>query len=51
MYKHFKMEGLHTIQQLLRHNNYITKADLSDFYMQFLIGQANRRFMRFMWRV
>ena len=48
-YEHFKMEGLYTIQQLLRCNDYITKVDLSDFYMHFLIGQADRRYMRFMW--
>jgi len=48
-YEHFKMEGLHTIQQLIRRNDYITKVDLSDFYMHFLIGKADRRYMRFMW--
>ena len=48
-YEHFKMEGLHTIQQLIRRNDYITKVDLTDFYMHFLIGKADRRYMRFMW--
>ena len=48
-YEHFKMEGLHTIQQLICCNNLITKADLSDFYMHFLIGHADRRYMQFMW--
>ena len=37
------------IQQLIRHNHYITKVDPSEFYMHFLIGKANRRYMRFMW--
>ena len=41
------MERLHTIHQLLCRNDYITKVDLSDFYMHFLIGQADRRYMRF----
>ena len=27
----------------------ITKVDLSDFYMHFLIGHADRMYMRFMW--
>ncbi len=27
----------------------ITKVDLSDFYMHFWIGHANRRYMQFMW--
>ena len=35
LYEHFKMEGLHTIHQLIRRNNLITKVDLSDFYMHF----------------
>ena len=43
------MEGLHTVQQLICRNNLITKIDLSDFYMHFLIGKADRRYMRFMW--
>ena len=48
-YKHFKMGRLHTIQQLIRRNDLITKVDLSDFYMHLLIGHADRRYMRFMW--
>jgi len=43
------MEGLHTVQSLIRRNDYITKVDLSDFYMHFLIGKTDRRYMRFMW--
>ena len=48
-YEHFKMEGLRTIQQLICRNDYITKVDLSDFYMDFLIGKADRGCMQFMW--
>ena len=48
-YEHFKMEGLHTIQQLICRNDLITKVDLSDFYMHFLIGHSDRTYMRFMW--
>ena len=43
------MEGLHTIQRLLCRNNYTTKLDLSDFYMHFLISQADHKCMQFMW--
>ena len=49
MDKHFKMEGLHTIQRLLHHSDYITKVDLDDFYMHFLVGKADRTYMQFMW--
>ena len=48
-YEHFEMEGLHIIQQLIRRNDLITKVDPSDFYMHFLIGHSDRRYMRFMW--
>ena len=47
-YEHFKMEGLHTMQQLIRCDDLITKVDLSDFSMHFLIGHADRRYMQFM---
>ena len=43
------MEGLHTIQQLLRCNDYITKVDPSNCYVHLLIGQVDCRYMRFMW--
>ena len=42
------MEGLHTIQQLIRRNDLISKMDLSDCYMHFLFGHSDRRYMRFM---
>ena len=48
-YKHFKMEGLRTVQQLIYCNNLITKVDLSDFYMHFLISKVDCRYMQFMW--
>ena len=47
--KHLKMEGLHTIQPILCHNDLITKVDLSDFYMHLLIGKSDDRYMQFMW--
>ena len=46
-YEHFKMEGLHTIQ-LIRTNDLIMKVELSDFYMYFLIGKADGRYIPFM---
>ena len=48
-YLHFKMEGLHTLAQMLRKNDYMTKVDLSDFYFHFRLHEADRQFMRFMW--
>ena len=48
-YEHFKMEGLNTIQQPIHRNDLITKVVLLDFYMHFIIGQADGRYMQFMW--
>ena len=48
-YEHFKMKGLHTIRLLIHRNDLITKVDLSNFYMHFLIGHADRTYMWFMW--
>ena len=48
-YEHFKMEGLHTVAQMLRRNDYMTKIDISDFYHHFLLQQQDSRYMRFMW--
>ena len=48
-YEHFKIEGLHTVAQLLRRNDYITKIDISDFYYHFLLRQQDSKSMRFMW--
>ena len=41
--------GLAHDPALIRRSDHITKVDLNDFYMHFLIGQADRRYMRFMW--
>ena len=42
------MEGTHTLKSILRRHNYLTKVDLSDFYMHLPIGEADQRFFRFM---
>ena len=48
-YEHFKMEGLHTVAQMLRRNDYMTKIDISDFYHHFLLCRQDSKVMRFMW--
>ena len=44
--EHFKMERLHGIQQLLCCDDLAPEMDLSNFYMHFLIGKADRTYMR-----
>ena len=48
-YEHFKMEGLHTAQSLIRRRDVMTKVDISDFFMHKPIGPPNRRYFRFMY--
>ena len=47
-YEHFKMEGTHTLASMLRRRDWMTKIDLSDFYMHLPIAEADRKFFRFM---
>ncbi len=42
-YEHFKMEGLHTVAQMLCRNDYMTKIGISDFYHHFLLQQQGSR--------
>ena len=46
-YQHFKMEGTHTVAQMLRRKDYITKLDMSDFYMHLAVSRADRKYLRF----
>ena len=48
-YEHFKMEGLHTVAEMLRRNDYMTKIDISDFYHHFLLCRQDSKVMQFMW--
>ena len=44
-YEHFKMEGLHIVQQFIHHKDLITNVDLSDFCMHFRISKADCMYM------
>ena len=48
LYQHFKMEGTHTLASMLRRRDYMTKIDLSDFYMHLPIAEHDRKYFRFM---
>ena len=47
-YEHFKMEDTHTLASMLRRRDWMTKIDLSDFYMHLPIAEADRKYFRFM---
>ena len=49
-YEHFKMEGLHTVRDLLRRRDYMAKVDLSDYFFHLPIKPEDRQYFRFMWQ-
>lgn len=48
-YQHFKMEGLHTIRDLLSRDDWLTSIDLSDAYAHLSIHPQSRQYLRFVW--
>ena len=46
-YQHFKMEGLHTVRDLLRPGDYLTKVDLRNAYFAVPIAREQRHLQRF----
>lgn len=44
---HFKMEGLHTVRDLLRHRDWLTKIDLKDAYFTIPIATQHQRYLCF----
>ena len=49
-YEHFKMEGLHTVRDLLRRRDFMAKVDLSDYFFHLPIPLEHREYFRFMWQ-
>ena len=49
-YEHFKMEGLHTVRDLLRRRDFMTKVDLSDYFFHLPIKPEDRQYSRVMWQ-
>ena len=44
--EHFKMEGIHTVKDLLRHGDWLAKVDLKDAYFVIPIDPTHRRYLR-----
>ena len=50
LHKHFRMEGIETVKELLRPGDWFGKIDLRDAYLQVSFAQDLRRLLRFTWR-
>ncbi len=45
---HFKMEGLHTLRDLLKQGDWLAKVDLKDAYFAIPIRRDHQKFLQFM---
>ena len=48
-YKHFKMEGLHLLKEILARGDYLCKLDLKDAYFCVPLNKQSRKYVRFEW--
>ena len=48
-YKHFKMEGLHSLKYVLQKRDYMYEIDLKDAYFSVLLHKDSRKLVRFLW--
>ena len=44
---HFKMEGIHTVKDLIQPNDWMTKIDLKDAYFAIPVSHTHQKFLRF----
>ena len=45
--QHFKMEGIHTLREIVAQDDWLAKLDLKDAYFTVPIDQEHRKFLRF----
>ena len=49
-YKHFKMEDVHCVKDLLSQGDYLCKLDLKDAYLSLPIHESSRKYLQFRWQ-
>jgi hypothetical protein len=45
-YRHFKLEGLHTVKDIVEQNDYMGSLDISKYYGHYQVHPAHKRFLR-----
>ena len=48
-YQHFKIRGLHCLQNILKREDYMCKVHLKDAYFSVPLNPASRTFVQFLW--
>ncbi|KAM4690570.1 uncharacterized protein WCC33_017974 [Rhinophrynus dorsalis] len=50
LYRHFKMEGIHLLRDLLLPSDWLVKIDLQDAYLTVPMAPTSQVFLRFRWK-
>ncbi|KAM4749018.1 stereocilin [Rhinophrynus dorsalis] len=50
LYRHFKMEGIHLLRDLLLPADWLVKIDLKDAYLTVPMAPISQAFLRFLWQ-
>ena len=48
--QHFKMEGIHTLKELINQDDWLTKVDLKDVYFAIPIHRSHHQYLRFIFQ-
>ncbi|XP_044151527.1 zinc finger protein 567-like [Bufo gargarizans] len=49
-YRHFKMDGIHLLRDLLLRGDWMVKLDLKDAYLTVPVAESSRDLLRFRWK-
>lgn len=50
VYRHFKMEGIHLLRDLLLEGDWLVKLDLKDAYFTIPMAKTHQPFLQFLWK-